>query len=99
MDWFPAEIMNAELRKKVMSALYNKGIGDKPCPVCGGKLALADGIIFHALQNDSRTASRSGVGVPCIMLICRECGYIREHSLGLLGLRDELNKQETNSER
>lgn len=89
---FPKEIMNAELKEKVISALYNKGIGDKPCPVCGSSFALADGIVFHMLQSDSRTSSDSGVGVPCVMLICKECGLVREHSLGLLGLKDELNK-------
>lgn len=99
MNQFPEGIMDDELRKKVMSALFDKGIFTKPCPVCGGTFALADGIIFHALQRNSRTSSNSGMGVPCVMLICKNCGFVREHSLGLLGLKDELNKQEATGER
>lgn len=33
--------MNSELKEKVIAALYNKGIGDKPCPVCGDSVIMA----------------------------------------------------------
>ena len=85
------EIMSPKLKEKISARCSEKGLFDATCPMCGEKsFGLADGLFFHNTFKSVGNASPSGFGVPCAFLICKNCGFISEHSIGFLGLIEEL---------
>ena len=60
-----------------------------PCPRCGGASgALADGYVYHVLQNgDPNRGFQEGPVLVCAVIICNTCGYSSEHSVPHLGVQ------------
>lgn len=81
-----------EIKIKITETLEKKGL-DLPCPRCGSEdFFIADGYIVHILQENSLKHSIEGAGLICIAIICQNCGFISEHSLGTLGIVDEIRE-------
>ncbi len=79
-----------ELKQKIIDALTKAG-ADRPCPRCGNnQFFVADGLVFHILQNSISNPRLGGTGIVCAVVICSKCGYISEHSLSSLGLINEV---------
>jgi hypothetical protein len=60
-----------------------------PCPRCGGPSgSLADGYVYHVLQNgDPVRGFQEGPVLVCAVVICNTCGHASEHSVPHLGVQ------------
>lgn len=57
------------------------------CPMCGNrKFELVEGFFRHVVQNNMKTFQVGGKSIPTIVMICKNCGFISQHSLGILGM-------------
>lgn len=60
------------------------------CPL---SFSLIDGYITDSVQNEfSNQVIGSKTTLPSVALVCNNCGFISQHSIGILGL---LNSDET----
>jgi len=91
-------------RQKISEVLREKGVPEK-CPLCGqGEFRLPDSIAFIHVFEPSRTMETLGGQVefswfpagsmPCIILICNNCGNTHLLNLKMSGLWDELGLEE-----
>ena len=70
--------------KKVAELLKEKNA--LKCPVCGEEnSAVFDSIFARALQ--------VGRALPCAVVVCKNCGNIREHAVDPLGIKVLSNKE------
>lgn len=84
-----------ELKVKVIEEL-KKRAPDLKCPVCSSptaphrKLILVDGLFNRSIQKDvSGGIVIGGPTVPTVGVICENCGYVMEFSIGALGLLNQ----------
>lgn len=63
------------------------------CPVCesAGSLVMGDGYLAHDIQTDLQSRHIGGQNIPTVPIVCKNCGFLMEFSVGALGL---LPKQE-----
>lgn len=62
----------------------------QPCPVCGRSDAFGisdEGFVMLTLQENPRSLSLEGSALPCIALICTNCGNTELLNAIVLGLR------------
>ena len=60
------------------------------CPVCGEENpAVVDGIFAHAIQGNT--------ALPCALVICKNCGFTREHAVDPLGIKIMPNNAKANN--
>ncbi|MEJ7613133.1 hypothetical protein B0813_000019 [Candidatus Fervidibacteria bacterium JGI MDM2 SSWTFF-3-K9] len=87
-------------RKKISEMLWEKGVPEK-CPLCGrGKFRLPDSIAFIHVFEPGKTIETLGGQVefgwfpagsmPCLILICNNCGNTILLNLKVTGLWEEL---------
>lgn len=67
------------------------------CPLCGNnKATLIDGLLNNYIVDFKKMGSvqLGGTSVPVAMLACTKCGFISQHSIGVLfnGI-DNYNKE------
>ena len=80
----------SETKKHEIISEINKRITSLKCPMCGNReFVIADGYFSNTIQTDLNNMVLGGQSVPSIGIICKHCGYISQHALGVLGL---LNK-------
>ena len=90
MEQTNSPLITEELKQKIIDALIKAG-ADHPCPRCGNdNFYIAEGLVFHILQNSPSHPRLGGSGIICAAVVCSKCGYIAEHSLGTLGLMNEV---------
>ena len=57
------------------------------CPMCGhAHFTIADAYLSNTLQTDFNSVTLGGPSIPSLAIICTNCGFISQHSLGILGL-------------
>jgi hypothetical protein len=57
------------------------------CPMCGhAHFTIADAYFSNTLQTDLNSVNLGGLAIPSLAIICTNCGFISQHSLGILGL-------------
>ena len=81
--------MYKKFSEEVAKILREKGALNK-CPACGSeKLAVNPGVAIHTMY-----ANYSANTANCAIVVCENCGLIREHSLAALGyeLPEEMNQ-------
>jgi|GEM_PF-2572960 len=50
------------------------------CPVCGSEdTGIFDGIFARAMKDTT--------ALPCAVVVCQNCGFIREHAVAPLGIK------------
>lgn len=80
--------MNPRIEKQVIEYISNAIGRTYSCPICGGKEAiLGDGYISNILKEmkkDNGSFAFPGPSIPAIFLVCSHCGYISQHSAGVL---------------
>ena len=55
--------------------------------MCGNSnFALTEAYFTHVLQENLGNINIAGKSVPCMSIICTDCGFISMHALGALGL-------------
>ena len=73
------------------------------CPMCHhNQFIIADGFVHEKLyQKYDRINSDDKKSIPAIAIICKHCGFISNHSIGILGLlkKDEKIKVEMTNEK
>jgi predicted nucleic-acid-binding Zn-ribbon protein len=75
-----------ERLKSINDALLKKCI-TYPCPLCGsGNFTSTDGFIPQAVRTEGGNPIEMSV-LPTIVIICVNCGYVRQHELYYLGLK------------
>lgn len=78
--------MEEAMKQNIIKALADRG-ANLPCPRCGNQeFGLFDGYFLHAIQDDVRVTQVGGPSIPSIVIYCKRCGFMIQHSLGPLGL-------------
>lgn len=63
------------------------------CPMCRQRgFTLLDGYTEHHIQDDLMSFNIGGNVLPAAVIVCNNCGFISQHSLGVLGLLDNDSK-------
>lgn len=76
--------MDSLLQKKIIDILSEK-IPAYKCPVCNRNLfEIVNGFFANQIQNDLKSINIGGQAIPTVALICRNCGFVSQHSLGAL---------------
>ena len=74
--------MYNNLAEEVTAALKDKKALNK-CAVCGSsKLAVNPGVAIHKMYGRFSAST-----AHCAIVVCENCGLIREHSLEALGIK------------
>ena len=91
-------MLNREDRDKIVELLNDK-IPNISCPMCKNKqFIIADGYFVNSIQTDFNSIIIGGDFIPTIPVICNNCGFISQHSLGVLGLISNNTDKKTNNE-
>ena len=54
------------------------------CPVCNSEnVAVFDSIFARSLNGKN--------ALPCALIVCQDCGFVREHAIDSLGIKVERN--------
>jgi transcription elongation factor Elf1 len=82
----------SENASKIIQKLKDVG-ANLNCPRCGhGEFILNDGFTILPLQNNLSGVQLGGRGTPVVAVICKNCGLINHHALGVLKLVDLSNE-------
>jgi ribosomal protein S27AE len=74
-----------QVAAKIVKMLQERGVSTK-CPRCGNNTwTLMPGFFILPFQKDVKGYVIGGPTVPAIAVICNKCGYISQHSAGVLG--------------
>ena len=75
-----------EKREEIAALLKEKGV-QYICPMCKHKhFILVDGYFNPSIQSNLKGFRIGGLTIPSIAIICGNCGFISQHSLGALGI-------------
>lgn len=87
------EVKLTEENKSIIIRTLEERNATLPCPRCGGtSFYVADGLVCHILQKPSLKFSIRGAALMNAVVVCDNCGFTSEHSLGTLGILDEVLK-------
>lgn len=65
----------------------NDRIKELRCPMCGNKeFIIADGYFMHIIQSNLSQLQLGGNSIPTVGIICKNCGFLSFHALGILEL-------------
>lgn len=85
-----------EVRDRITRALNSKGVTIK-CPMCGQmKLSIVDGYFNQTIQTHFQGLVFGGRTIPSAVLACLHCGFLSQHSLGVLGLLPQEKSDDEN---
>jgi hypothetical protein len=71
--------------EQIITALAAHGV--KQCPRCDSNAwVLVDGFLHHSISNRSGSVVLGGPTIPTIAVICKNCGFISQHSAIILGI-------------
>ena len=81
-----------KLREEIGKALTRVG-ASKPCSRCGNNvLEVLDGFSIQLVQRGAETVMFGSPSVPCVVVVCTQCGHLWTHAFGLLGIPSEESK-------
>lgn len=90
-----------DMQKEEITQILKERGALQNCPRCGNShFILVDGFITHYLQPNAIGVTLGGLSMPCVAVVCNNCGFMSEHSLGLLGLLrkyEDLDSKKTDS--
>jgi predicted nucleic-acid-binding Zn-ribbon protein len=82
-------ILSKEQQEKIIKTLNEHG-AKLPCPRCGNlDFTLLDGYFNQTVGSEPGTIVFGGISVPSVVIACRRCGYLSQHSIRVLGLLQE----------
>ena len=83
-------MLKEEKKAELIQALterFSKYDKQSVCPMCGhAQFTIADDYLSNTLQADFNSVTLGGPSIPSLAIICTNCGFISQHSLGILGL-------------
>ena len=72
---------------RVLSEKLEKYSKPSACPMCGHPhFTISDAYLSNTLQTDFTSVTLGGPSIPSLAIICKNCGFISQHALGILGL-------------
>lgn len=78
--------MTKEEKDKIVKVLEER-LANSPCPRCAfNEFGLVDGYFVTSLQENTQGFVIGGRSIPSVAVVCKRCGYISNHALGVLGL-------------
>ncbi len=81
-------LLTEEQKKKIIDTLSTKKAVNA-CPRCGKTaFTLVDGIFNQTVQSNIKSISLGGISIPTVIVSCDNCGFLSQHSIGVLGLLD-----------
>ena len=87
------EFFTNEKKQELVEKLYerfDKTNASIKCPMCEGEhFFIADAYLLNTLQLDIKKVSVGGPSIPSIAIVCKNCGFISQHALGVLDLLPE----------
>ncbi|MBR1519705.1 MAG: hypothetical protein IJ635_00515 [Bacteroidaceae bacterium] len=89
-----------EQEKKDIQQKINEVLAVTECPVCHHRDFIIADSYFMNIANDDYTKPQmpSKRTIPAIGVICKHCGFISMHALGILGLmKAEVSTQDKGS--
>lgn len=55
------------------------------CPMCNGRhFQFVDGFITAPVQTSLNGFQIGGPSVPCVAIVCTNCGFLSHHAVGVL---------------
>jgi ribosomal protein S27AE len=70
-----------------------------PCPRCGNRqFTLLSGYFNPPIQTELKGLVIGGPSVPCVAVVCNQCGFLAQHALGVLGLQESQGTAEQKAE-
>lgn len=88
------EKLSQEEKTRIIKAL-NQRIPSLRCPICGNtSFLLGDGYTQTFLIDNLQVVQLGGDNIPGVILICKHCGFISNHALGVIGLTDKFAKNQ-----
>lgn len=83
--------MIEEKKKQEIAKRLNERVQNFSCPMCHkGQFTIVDGYVLETLQNDYKNLIIGGGHlIPSVIIVCNNCGYLSQHSLGVLGLLND----------
>lgn len=73
-------------KQRILQALQQRG-AIVACPRCRHQqYEMVGGYFTNLIQQDLVSFQIGGPAVPCVVLICQQCGFVAQHALGPLGL-------------
>lgn len=86
--------MTKEEKLEIASIIRQK-IALIKCPMCGkSAFTIGEGYVFNEVHSDYRHRVIGGAGIPSVLLICSNCGFISQHAIGALGLLKDSNQEQ-----
>lgn len=81
--------------KGEIAAIIKSRITVLKCPMCGlNSFTISDGYVFNEVHDDYKHRVIGGAGIPSVLLVCSNCGFISQHAIGALGLLKKDDKSE-----
>jgi len=84
--------LTPEIKEKLIAQLNYKftkdGAVSLKCPMCGNQqfVLVEEGFTARDISRNYEQRQIGGQGIPSISIICTNCGYIADFSIGVLGL-------------
>ncbi len=77
-------------KKIIIKTLKEKG-ATLSCPGCDDySFTLLDGYFNQIIQKKGNSVRLEGYALPSVVVVCDNCGYMRQHALGALGLMEDI---------
>ena len=78
--------LTKEQKNDIIGVLQNRGV-TLPCPRCGtNEFVISDGYFVQSVQTELAGTVIGGPSIPSIAVVCKKCGFLSQHALGVLGL-------------
>ena len=91
--------MNKEDLQKVIDKLNAAIPGGVECPMCHSRnFQVINGSFANILQSKLQELVLDGQSVPSVMIICPTCGFMSQHSIGVL-CHEVLENKDTSDEK
>ncbi len=72
--------------EQIITALAAHGV-KQSCPRCDSTTwALVDGFLHHTISDRAGSVVLGGPTIPTVAVICKNCGFISQHSAVILGI-------------
>jgi hypothetical protein len=79
----------AQERERIVAAIREKAPQFSRCSICGhSNWALQDQLVIHVLQDNPKAFMLGGPSLPCVVIVCANCGNTYFLNAMVLGLGD-----------
>ena len=83
-------MMDKEQKELIIKKLAEV-LPELTCPMCHhSQFIIADGFIMDSMYSDyDKQSMADRKSIPSVAIICKNCGFVSQHAIGVLGLLDK----------